>query len=426
MFLGAVILFDVCRALVFALIRAFGLPVYMSYAIDWERALFGDPLPIHRFQAWMGAGGPLGAFDRLMGVAYASHFLAFLLFGLTLWMLRPRAFGRFKAAMLATVYLGLVGYLLVPTVPPWMANETFFVLPPMAGVAGQLFTAHLPALTAAFAINPVAAMPSLHCAFPTMLALFATRCFGRALGAAMWCYAALVWASSVCLGQHYLVDVMAGVALSIVVFGVVHGVPAMRRGLERFGDRAGALPLSTHALASGLLLALTQAVGFAAAEIAAASPELPTPAFVERELAGWSPMASYYRGLHAHEQGHYAEAIGLLERAAEEAPAAWVKTAARDLQARSAFYQHDWPVVLSSAAQVGQLRPGLALMVAEALVRSGQPEQGLRAARPHPGPVHRHRGSERAARPARARHRPDPEALPAGLSPARIDPRAPG
>ena len=373
-FLSAVVLFDVCRAGVFSLIRAFELPVYMQYAIDWDRWLFGE-IPIYPFQELMGAGAGLGWFDRLMGVAYASHFLAFLLFGLALWLLRPESFGRFKVAMIAMMYGGLVGYLLVPTVPPWMADETFFVIPKIAGVAGELFTAKLPALTAAFAINPVAAMPSLHCAFPAMLALFAIREFGRR-GWGIAAYALLVCASTVYLGQHYVVDVLAGVALSAVVFFCVHRAPGWRDRIDAFVARAAELPLSTHALTTGLLLAMTQGVGFAAGEIANASPELPTPEFVERELVGKSPMASYYQGLHAHRDGRHAAARAALERAAVEAPAPWARVAARDLQARSAFHEGDYPAVLVAAAQVGQLRPGLALMVAESLMRTGDDAAG--------------------------------------------------
>ncbi|HMI93868.1 MAG TPA: hypothetical protein VK509_20985, partial [Polyangiales bacterium] len=43
-FLAAVVLFDASRGFVYALIQRFELPVYMAYAIDAERALFGDPL----------------------------------------------------------------------------------------------------------------------------------------------------------------------------------------------------------------------------------------------------------------------------------------------------------------------------------------------------------------------------------------------
>lgn len=374
-FLGAVILFDVCRAWVFALIRALELPVYMHYAIEADRWLFGE-IPIYAFQQWMGAGNGIGAFDRLMGVAYVSHFVVFLLFGLSLWLLRPVAFGRFKIAMIAMMYAGLVGYLLVPTVPPWMAHETFDVIPRIEGVGGELFTARLPSLTAAFAINPVAAMPSLHCAFASMLALFALRYFGR-WGWAMAAYALLVCASTVYLGQHYVVDILVGIALAALVFSWVHRTPAARERVDGFVKRFGELPLLTHGLAAGLLLALTQGVGFVAAEVAAAAPELPTPDFVERELVGKSPMAAYYQGVHAHVEGRHGEAQELLERAAGEVPFEWARIASRDLQARSAFHRGDWATVLAAAAQVGQLRPGLALMVAEALIRSGDPARGF-------------------------------------------------
>ncbi len=373
-FLGAVVLFDVCRGGAFALIRAFELPVYMHYAIEADRLVFGE-VPIYAFQEWMGAGNGIGVFDHLMGAAYASHFLAFLLFGLTLWLIRPEAFGRYKIVILTMLYTGLVFYLFVPTVPPWMAHESFHVIPRIAGVAGELFTGRLPSLTAAFATHPVAAMPSMHCGFPAALTFFAFRYFGR-WGWAMAAYAVFVCASTVYLGQHYVVDIAGGVGLAVVVFWLAHlevGMPRVDRFLKRFAE----LPLLTHGLATGLLLALTQAVGFIAGEVAAASPELPTPEFVERELVGKSPMAVYYQGLHAHGEGRYDEAQELLGRAANEVPFEWARIASRDLQARSAFHRGDWTKVLAAAAQVGQLRPGLALMVAEALIRSGDPARGF-------------------------------------------------
>src|SRR5690349_13597714 len=53
MFLAAVVLFDASRGFVYALILHFELPVYMAYAIDAEKFLFGDPLLTNQIQGWL-------------------------------------------------------------------------------------------------------------------------------------------------------------------------------------------------------------------------------------------------------------------------------------------------------------------------------------------------------------------------------------
>ena len=45
-FIGAVVLFDDCRGLVYGLMQHFELPVHMGYVIDAEHALFGEPIAV--------------------------------------------------------------------------------------------------------------------------------------------------------------------------------------------------------------------------------------------------------------------------------------------------------------------------------------------------------------------------------------------
>lgn len=72
--------------------------------------------------------------EYVLVVVHASHFVVFLLFGLGLWFARRKAFGRFAAAMLLVMGMGTVGYLVVPTVPPWMAAD-LHAIPPIGRVA---------------------------------------------------------------------------------------------------------------------------------------------------------------------------------------------------------------------------------------------------------------------------------------------------
>jgi membrane-associated phospholipid phosphatase len=66
---------------------------------------------------------------------------------------------------------------------------------------------------AAVGQNDVAAMPSLHMAITVVIALFAWHC-NRRLGALGLLYAAGMGFTLVYLGEHYVADVLAGVAFA--------------------------------------------------------------------------------------------------------------------------------------------------------------------------------------------------------------------
>jgi membrane-associated phospholipid phosphatase len=387
-FLGAVVLFDASRGLVFGLVTYFELPVYMHYAIDAERALFGDPLLTVRVQSWLAPGGQLGAIDRVLAVIYGSHFVAFLLFGLALWMLREREFGRFKVAMLLLMYTGAACYLLVPTVPPWMAAHVYHVLPGVQDIGSELFHGSLPGLTAAFELNPVAAMPSLHCAFPTLVTLIAFREFPR-WALPMAAYTGLVYLSTIHLAHHYAVDVLGGIALALACYVAVYrsgNVARLFGALTPPATTAGALRV--RILATGLLLALTHASGVYGPALTGGLNPLPSEEFIARELDRRSPMASYYRGMRAFDAGRYAEAKRLLLEAAKEVPAA-SRGATFGTLVLTAYEDHDYATVLSVAQHLDGMPPGVALIVAESLVRTGQHTRGFEllesVARDHPG-----------------------------------------
>src|SRR5207247_9644011 len=92
---------------------------------------------------------------------------------------------------------------------------------------------------AIYDINPneVAAFPSLHAAFPFLAFLFARRTFGR-VGWLMLAYSACVWFSIVYLGEHYVVDILGGLAYAAAAYWmVIHAPGWFRRVLDRAADR---------------------------------------------------------------------------------------------------------------------------------------------------------------------------------------------
>ena len=67
--------------------------------------------------------------------------------------------------------------------------------------------------------NDVAAIPSLHAAYPLLILLFACRFFG-ARGLVVLPYVAGVWLAIVYLGEHYVFDIVVGALYSGAAFTV--------------------------------------------------------------------------------------------------------------------------------------------------------------------------------------------------------------
>jgi hypothetical protein len=147
---------------------------------------------------------------------------------------------------------GFVTYLLLPVGPPWYAAQHGFLPGPNGAPAiSYLKSSAFDDIARFFGfqgnylysytmydINPndVAAFPSLHAAYPTLAFLFARRAFGR-IGYLMIGYAACVWFAVVYLGDHYLVDVLGGIAYAAVAYwAVIHAPGWFRRVVDRAAD----------------------------------------------------------------------------------------------------------------------------------------------------------------------------------------------
>jgi membrane-associated phospholipid phosphatase len=176
------------------------------------------------------------------GVPHGS--VAYLLFR------RPEQFARGATQVYAVFDIGLIGYWLVPTAPPWYAAQVGALGSRSPAVRrmmlehGQAFWkgAWAP-LYDVLGGNPLAAMPSLHFA-TSVMAAHVLGDAGPVQGALGWTYAATLGFALVYLGEHYVVDLLAGLALAETVRRQGHrAAPALRavsRLLQRLEARAHA------------------------------------------------------------------------------------------------------------------------------------------------------------------------------------------
>jgi membrane-associated phospholipid phosphatase len=221
------------------------LPVHYTYPIIAERILFLGSVPTVWLQELFYVPGRIGAQDAILAVTYVTYFFAPHLAAVVVCRTRPDLFPKAVAAIALTFLVGLVFYFAIPTAPPWLASErgdiseeVHRVMPQVsAKVAGDTYEQ----TSAAVGVNDVAAMPSLHTALTAIVALIAAQYgrWGLRLGVF---YVTLMGLALVYLGEHYVVDELAGVALAVVVWRFVArgGFRAARRkpGIDEPGPAA--------------------------------------------------------------------------------------------------------------------------------------------------------------------------------------------
>ncbi|MEO8208245.1 MAG: phosphatase PAP2 family protein, partial [Chloroflexota bacterium] len=155
-------------------------------------------------------------------------------------------------ALILLSMAGFATYLVLPVAPPWWAAEHGLIPGPDGAPAitylkaqgfGDLarlfgFEGRYLYSYAIYEVNPnqVAAFPSLHAGYPFLAFLFARRAFGRP-GWLMLAYAACVWFAIVYLADHYVVDLLGGIAYASAAYvAIVHAPGWFRRVVDRAAD----------------------------------------------------------------------------------------------------------------------------------------------------------------------------------------------
>ncbi len=199
----------------------------VDYPIAIDRLLGRGQLPTARLQRALGAPGHLRPHDLALSLVHWSWFsvphgaLTFIL------VRHPQRFPHSACLMAATFDLGCVVYWAVPTAPPWYAAQIGRIAPlrRIMVEAGRRFWRGLwRPLYDSLEGNPFAAMPSLHFGTSVMTARILWE-VGRVPGAIGWAYAVTLGFGLVYLGEHYVADLIAGLALSE---GVRLAAPAAR------------------------------------------------------------------------------------------------------------------------------------------------------------------------------------------------------
>jgi membrane-associated phospholipid phosphatase len=135
-----------------------------------------------------------------------SEFTVIGLALLWVYLRRHDGFDRFRNTILLANLIGLIGFALMPTAPPWMFPHRGFV----DGVN------HSSALLKTLG-NPYAAMPSLHAADALIVGWFLVSTSRTVWAKTLWALWPLwVWFCVVATANHYFLDVVAGIGVAAV------------------------------------------------------------------------------------------------------------------------------------------------------------------------------------------------------------------
>jgi membrane-associated phospholipid phosphatase len=144
---------------------------------------------------------------------------------LWVYLRRNEAFVRFRNTILLANLLGLVGYVLLPTAPPRMFPDIGF-----SDTLSEFGELNHGSGLVEFAANPYAAMPSLHAADALIVGLVLFSVCRTWWAKTLWLLWPLwVWFSVMATGNHFWLDVVAGVLVAGIAALIVYRAPLRRR-----------------------------------------------------------------------------------------------------------------------------------------------------------------------------------------------------
>ena len=197
--------------------------IHITDLIAADKLLFGGHVPTLWLQELLYTARDISWYDWVGTILYFLLFPLPLFLAFYLWRSNIRYYWQFVTGFSVLCLSGFLTYILVPAAPPWWAAREEY-LAPVTKIMDQVLHLFPQNMSVSYLYtnlnpNPVAAMPSLHAAFPWLVFLSLYHVFGRK---ALWFlpYCLALWFSIVYLGEHYVVDAVAGVIYASVAFWV--------------------------------------------------------------------------------------------------------------------------------------------------------------------------------------------------------------
>src|SRR2546428_10941150 len=151
---------------------------------------------------------------QLTTIFYSLHFFLIIVSAVVLWYSNKFLYNGYMSSLVICAYVSLIVYILFPTSPPWYNGVATNLLQTSTVSNSQSLVPTLIKLGEMIESDKLAAFPSLHAAYAVLFCYFTMK--------ARWIHGIVsvpimigVLFSTIYLGQHYLVDIMAGAGVAI-------------------------------------------------------------------------------------------------------------------------------------------------------------------------------------------------------------------
>jgi len=182
-------------------------------------------------------------FDFLSGFFYINWMPVPIGFGVYLYLTNKTLFIHYAMAFLLVNIVGFSLYYVYPAAPPWYVQQYGFdlhidVLGSRAGLERFDRLIGFPIFEGIYNknANVLAAMPSLHSAYPVIVLYYSFKKKIKAPMKVLFIVFLLgIWFSAVYSSHHYIIDVIMGVLVSILVLVVFDKFSTQKR-FQKFGS----------------------------------------------------------------------------------------------------------------------------------------------------------------------------------------------
>lgn len=193
--------------------------VEFQWMIDVDKWMFGS-LPTTTLQNWFWAG-QVSWYDFLFYFVYTLHFVLPFALAVLVWKYREKFYWQYMTTFIVVSFMGFLTFLAFPAAPPWMASDKGYI-EPIAHVSSYVWQAagitDFPSVYNKISPNPVAAVPSLHAAYATLLLLFTYRFFGKKWALLAAIYPTIIYLGTVYSGEHYAIDEILGIIYALAAY----------------------------------------------------------------------------------------------------------------------------------------------------------------------------------------------------------------
>lgn len=208
-----------------------GFPLHVSEPITvdiWLTGWFtGGEIPTLWLQEHLYTPGTVHWYDVVGAFVYFSHFVTAMIVAAVLWVRTHDSWAPFMRRFIALDVVGLAIYIVYPMAPPWWAALHTNLLDEAPRITNRgwdaigLHSAGRLVTKGQGVVNPVAAMPSLHSAFALFVVLFFILRIRKTWTLLLLLYPLAMGWVLIYFSEHYLIDIFAGWAVTIVVFVAV-------------------------------------------------------------------------------------------------------------------------------------------------------------------------------------------------------------